>query len=340
MNAFITGLFFVFGFLFASFFLWRQARSLGLEEEKVIDLSLIVVFWGIIGGRVGYAIDHWSIFQPSFSRLLLFLKYPGISVLGFMLTAIVIALILARKFKFGVWEILDLFSLPSLIFLLIALSSCRVSPCLNLNQPAILPVEMFLLVVIIVLRQIKHVLINLPKVKNRGFIFFLTILVGLGVGLLLAKNLPRPLYLALETLTLLDVFWIGFSYREIFKMIKFPKSLLAPIQEYLEQRRRETEKRLVQLKKDDPNSDKGRLHQEFSDDDTATDKAKHENVAAIQNQLNRTLIETRKALSKIKLGSYGICENCKTMIDTDRLTAMPSATLCMDCERKREKSAK
>ncbi|KKR63523.1 MAG: hypothetical protein UU02_C0023G0001, partial [Candidatus Woesebacteria bacterium GW2011_GWA1_40_43] len=38
----------------------------------------------------------------------------------------------------------------------------------------------------------------------------------------------------------------------------------------------------------------------------------------------------------IKLGKYGICEECGQMIDTERLIAFPEATLCAKDAAKRE----
>jgi len=37
------------------------------------------------------------------------------------------------------------------------------------------------------------------------------------------------------------------------------------------------------------------------------------------------------------LGKYGICANCKRMIDTDRLAVNPTAEFCMSCETRIEK---
>ncbi|MBU1500205.1 TraR/DksA C4-type zinc finger protein, partial [Patescibacteria group bacterium] len=47
-----------------------------------------------------------------------------------------------------------------------------------------------------------------------------------------------------------------------------------------------------------------------------------------------TLIRIRKTLTRIKLGRFGICEECKHMIDPDRLAIDPTATLCIDCAKK------
>lgn len=120
-------------------------------------------------------------------------------------------------------------------------------------------------------------------------------------------------------------------------MIKFPADILNQIKNYLEQKRQETEHRLKDLKKEDPFADKSRLLDRAAEDSEAQNKAGHERVEALQQQLNLALIQTRKALTKIKIGNYGICENCHKMIDTDRLAAMPTAVLCLNCEKKKEK---
>jgi RNA polymerase-binding transcription factor DksA len=63
----------------------------------------------------------------------------------------------------------------------------------------------------------------------------------------------------------------------------------------------------------------------------------HARVTALQSQLDRRLIQIRKALSRIKIGKYGVCEKCGQMIDTDRLIVIPEAIHCLACEQSREK---
>lgn len=118
-------------------------------------------------------------------------------------------------------------------------------------------------------------------------------------------------------------------------MVKFPKSVLKQLSDYLETRKKDLENKLTDLKKSDPFADKTRLLDQASDDSEAQSKAGHERTTALSKQLGIALIETKKALTKIKIGKYGICENCGKMIDTDRLAAMPTARLCLSCEKKR-----
>lgn len=51
-----------------------------------------------------------------------------------------------------------------------------------------------------------------------------------------------------------------------------------------------------------------------------------------QSKLN----DINKALNKLKNGTYGKCEKCNKEIPLERLEAMPSAKLCMSCEKEKE----
>lgn len=68
--------------------------------------------------------------------------------------------------------------------------------------------------------------------------------------------------------------------------------------------------------------------------DEAAEGLSQERVEVEQGILSKLLMETRLALSKIKIGKYGICENCGRSIDRARLEAYPQARYCLDCEKK------
>lgn len=57
----------------------------------------------------------------------------------------------------------------------------------------------------------------------------------------------------------------------------------------------------------------------------------------MKEEIDKTLINIRKALTKIKIGNYGQCENCGRLIDTDRLAIDPSASLCVSCQKNSKK---
>ncbi|KKS91341.1 MAG: hypothetical protein UV68_C0072G0007 [Candidatus Collierbacteria bacterium GW2011_GWC2_43_12] len=102
--------------------------------------------------------------------------------------------------------------------------------------------------------------------------------------------------------------------------IKFPLSVLQPLIHYLkgeEKRLKETKK---ELKKEDPFL-VGNRDQDNSVDSDVAENVDHDRTSAMRRQVTRSIIEIRKTLSRIKLGKYGICANCKRMIDTDRLAS-------------------
>ncbi|KKQ45302.1 MAG: Transcriptional regulator, TraR/DksA family [Candidatus Woesebacteria bacterium GW2011_GWA1_37_8] len=120
-------------------------------------------------------------------------------------------------------------------------------------------------------------------------------------------------------------------------IVAFPSKLVVPIGDFLQDKLAQLEKRKKQIEKEDPFEDSSRLMDNASPDADAEEQFGHARSAAIKEELDRKIIQTRKALTRIKIGKYGICEDCGEMIDTDRLIIYPEATLCAKCQKKREK---
>ena len=118
--------------------------------------------------------------------------------------------------------------------------------------------------------------------------------------------------------------------------LRFPANLVAPIAGILRSSLKKLEFRKKEISKEDPFVDKSRVLDNASPDTDAEEQFGHARTSAIREQIDRQMIQTRKALTRIKIGKYGICEDCSDMIDTDRLMAYPEATLCKGCKAKRE----
>jgi DnaK suppressor protein len=119
--------------------------------------------------------------------------------------------------------------------------------------------------------------------------------------------------------------------------VKFPANLLYPIGKLLGWRLSSLEKKKKSIEDEDPFKDTDRLNDNASPDTDAAEQFGHARSTALKNELSRKIIQTKKALTNIKIGTYGICEDCGKMIDTDRLVVYPEATKCVSCEAKREK---
>ena len=119
--------------------------------------------------------------------------------------------------------------------------------------------------------------------------------------------------------------------------ISFPASVLKPVANFLSARLNNLQKRKKEVEKEDPFKDQNRLLDNASPDSEAAEQFGHASNSAIKNQIDRAIIQTRKALTRVKLGKYGTCEICGELIDTDRLMIYPDATLCAKDAAKREK---
>ena len=121
------------------------------------------------------------------------------------------------------------------------------------------------------------------------------------------------------------------------RVVKFPANLVAPVGKFLQGRLKRLEKRKKVIEKEEPFRNTSRVTDNASPDTDAAEQFGHARVSAIKEQLDKKAIQTKKALTRVKVGKYGICEDCGKMINTDRLMVYPEATLCVKCEAKREK---
>jgi RNA polymerase-binding protein DksA len=71
--------------------------------------------------------------------------------------------------------------------------------------------------------------------------------------------------------------------------------------------------------------------------DTATETYDRELDYTLEENSGHVLAEIDAALDRIANGTYGRCTNCDGQIPVERLEALPWATLCIECQRDRER---
>lgn len=118
-------------------------------------------------------------------------------------------------------------------------------------------------------------------------------------------------------------------------MNDIPNKFIGPIKTYLEKRLMELRKGLKNIKKSDPFSDEMRTKNNSSEEDLE-EQVGHFDSEIKAGFVKTQIIEFRKALSRIKIGKYGVCVKCKKAIDTDRLAVKPETTMCLSCEKNEE----
>ena len=70
--------------------------------------------------------------------------------------------------------------------------------------------------------------------------------------------------------------------------------------------------------------------------DVAFDAGSEEISTQLAELEARDLTQVEKAISRIKQGTYGLCEMCQAKIPVARLNALPYSTTCVDCQREME----
>ncbi len=117
--------------------------------------------------------------------------------------------------------------------------------------------------------------------------------------------------------------------------VNFPQNLIKPIEKFLHKKEEKLKENKKKLDKEDPFKNPNRILDNAAIDTDAAEQFGHVNVDGLRKEVDKTLIQIRKALTRIKIGKYGTCEVCGEMIDTDRLVVFPAATKCVSCENKR-----
>ena len=117
---------------------------------------------------------------------------------------------------------------------------------------------------------------------------------------------------------------------------KFPPNVLEPVRRFLVRELKKINKRYDQLKKDDPFANEERVNDNAALDFEADEQFGHARAEATTGRLAKKMIQLKKALTRVKIGRYGICEQCNKFIDTKRLIVYPETTICVKCMQKKE----
>ncbi|MFA5275946.1 MAG: TraR/DksA C4-type zinc finger protein [Candidatus Omnitrophota bacterium] len=71
--------------------------------------------------------------------------------------------------------------------------------------------------------------------------------------------------------------------------------------------------------------------------DVATDSYDREFSLGLASSERKFIYELDDALKRIEEGTFGVCQDCKSLISKSRLKAVPYARTCVKCQEKREK---
>lgn len=68
----------------------------------------------------------------------------------------------------------------------------------------------------------------------------------------------------------------------------------------------------------------------------ASETFEMEQRLSLERNLRSLLSEVEKALHRLEMGTYGLCDRCRCPIEEERLEALPYASLCLFCCNERQ----
>ena len=95
-------------FLFGSFVFWKIARTEHYEEIEIFDLTLLSVFWGVLGARLLYVMLHFDDFGLNIFYWISFWSKPGLYWGGLYLGGLGMFIKFCQEHKWDVYKTLDL----------------------------------------------------------------------------------------------------------------------------------------------------------------------------------------------------------------------------------------
>ncbi|MEK7592332.1 MAG: TraR/DksA C4-type zinc finger protein [Patescibacteria group bacterium] len=101
----------------------------------------------------------------------------------------------------------------------------------------------------------------------------------------------------------------------------------------LEEEKTKVVTRITELTAQDPFSDPDRLNDNAASDMEASEESNHDRFQAILDELKEKLVLLDSAQVRIRNGTYGVCSSCGKVIEADRLKVLPTAVLCLQCEK-------
>ena len=109
----------------------------------------------------------------------------------------------------------------------------------------------------------------------------------------------------------------------------------------LENEQKRLTRELEQLKANVRPADERREGSPFGKrEEEATEAAELETRLELEKRIRNQLASVEHALAKFEEGTYGSCDNCGQPIPSERLEALPQASLCLECKASQAKNAK
>ncbi|MCK4308653.1 MAG: prolipoprotein diacylglyceryl transferase [Candidatus Atribacteria bacterium] len=122
------GVMIALAFIAAILLAMKEAKRVGENPERILDLSLYVILGALIGGRLGYVIFYLDYYLKDPIKILYF-RQGGLSFLGGFLIAYILCWWYIRRSKISFWKYADIVAPSIAIGLAIGRIGCFLNGC-------------------------------------------------------------------------------------------------------------------------------------------------------------------------------------------------------------------
>lgn len=123
------GVFLALGFLVGVFLIWRLSRAWDLDEEQILDITLVTFLGGLIGARIYFVLNNFQFFSQNILGIILVHKFPGFSFWGAILGSWLTLFFFTRKRREDFLQLGDIAAVGFLGGLIFSSLGCFLGGC-------------------------------------------------------------------------------------------------------------------------------------------------------------------------------------------------------------------
>lgn len=127
------GFFLSLGFLLSTLVIWRISRVYDFDEEKTLDLVLLVFFGGLLGARAGFVLLNGTFLGSDFwdgvGRVVFLTRYPGLNFWGGLGGGTAVLWLLSLRMKVNFWQVGDFASVGLVVGIVLGNIGCFLGGC-------------------------------------------------------------------------------------------------------------------------------------------------------------------------------------------------------------------
>lgn len=123
------GVFLTVGFLLGVFLIWRLSRAWDLDEEKVLDLTILTFLGGLLGARLYFVLENLPSFSHNLLNIILINKVAGFSFWGGLIGGFLTLRFFAKREKVDFLQVGDIASVGFLAGLILSNLGCFFAGC-------------------------------------------------------------------------------------------------------------------------------------------------------------------------------------------------------------------